>query len=229
MEVKENEYLIIYPNTPHSCATNQQDCNILQIHFYTDSFCALFPDSLKDNSLYFLLDLEMQRIAFFKEKINPQLFHCVFFLKQELTEKSSNYLKMCDLYLTQLIIFLSRQVYHDCSRFTFFQNRHLLLALTYIQNHYSETISLENISLECGISCRQLSKLFKQYLNISFASYLVYFRLSKAVELMSAHKGNYPLSHVALDTGFSSLAHFSRAFKERFGVPPAEYFHCWKK
>ncbi len=46
-------------------------------------------------------------------------------------------------------------------------------------------------------------------------------RLARAAELLRARAGN--VGEIAYGVGFRSLAHFSRAFRERFGVPPSRY------
>jgi AraC-like DNA-binding protein len=45
--------------------------------------------------------------------------------------------------------------------------------------------------------------------------------LSRAAELISS--GEYSVSEAARRSGFADPAHFSRAFKTRFGVPPVAY------
>lgn len=53
------------------------------------------------------------------------------------------------------------------------------------------------------------SELFKNY------------KLNKAAEML--REGKFNISEVADQTGFGTLAHFSRVFKKKFGVPPSEY------
>ena len=64
--------------------------------------------------------------------------------------------------------------------------------------------------------------------NMNFSTYLIYFRINKAIELMELHQGRYPLTRLALDTGFGSLANFSATFKEKMGVAPTRYFGLQK-
>jgi AraC-like DNA-binding protein len=47
------------------------------------------------------------------------------------------------------------------------------------------------------------------------------FRLQRAAELLRNRADN--ITGVAYAVGFSSLSHFARAFRERFGVAPSEY------
>lgn len=59
---------------------------------------------------------------------------------------------------------------------------------------------------------------------MNFSTYLSYFRINKAIEIMDLHQGRYPLTRLALDTGFGSLPHFSKMFKDKMGISPTRYF-----
>jgi len=60
-----------------------------------------------------------------------------------------------------------------------------------------------------GLTGYTPSELFKNY------------KLNRAAEML--REGKYNISEVADQTGFGTLAHFSRIFKKKFGVPPSEY------
>lgn len=123
-----NEYLVIYPHIPHRSDAGAGGCSILQLHFHTEVFHQLFSDSLKDQELYFLIDLAMNRRRFLKQTATAQFYDCVLYLKQELEHKRPNYRRMCDLYMFQLILLLSRQVSSEIAPGSSLSNRHLTLA-----------------------------------------------------------------------------------------------------
>ncbi|MCQ4437941.1 helix-turn-helix domain-containing protein, partial [Clostridioides difficile] len=71
-----------------------------------------------------------------------------------------------------------------------------------------------------GVSRRQLERLCRQYLGAMPAKYYLNLRLLKArTQLQRTSKS---VVQVSLACGFSSAAHFSNAYRERFGVTPRE-------
>ncbi len=76
-----------------------------------------------------------------------------------------------------------------------------------------------------GISRRQLERLFRQYLGAMPSKYYLNLRLVKArTQLQRTSKS---VVQVSLACGFSSAAHFSNAYRERFGVTPREDRRAW--
>ncbi|MFM9056324.1 MAG: helix-turn-helix transcriptional regulator [Bacteroidota bacterium] len=96
--------------------------------------------------------------------------------------------------------------------------RSILSAKCHIDEHVSENISLDRLSLKSGISKYHFIRLFKSTFGISPYQYQKQLRLEHArLELL---KG-MPVSHAALHFGFADAAAFSKAFKQAFGMGPA--------
>jgi acetamidase/formamidase/AraC-like DNA-binding protein len=74
-----------------------------------------------------------------------------------------------------------------------------------------------------GISERYLQKLFEAT-GSSFTHYVRERRLQRAwAELSNPAEAHHSISEIAYRCGFSDSAHFSRAFRHRFGLPPREF------
>ncbi len=82
-------------------------------------------------------------------------------------------------------------------------------------------LSLEEFALILNMSVSTFKRTFKKEFNESPHQYIKNQKLKKAAELLRLP--NDGISAVAYDCGFNSIAHFSKAFKERFGVSPREY------
>ena len=78
------------------------------------------------------------------------------------------------------------------------------------------------IAAAVGVSERHLQRLFAEALQSSIQEYIMRQRLDRALWLLrhSSHKA-YSVERIAFEVGFSSLAHFSRRFKQHFGTAPS--------
>lgn len=102
-----------------------------------------------------------------------------------------------------------------------FELRHPLLAqaVDLMFSHLSDPLTPEQIAAQVGCSPRQLQRLFNDQLGSSMMDFYREMRLKKADELVV--QTMLSMLDVALVTGFTSAAHFSRLYAARFGMPPA--------
>jgi AraC-like DNA-binding protein/DNA gyrase inhibitor GyrI len=91
-----------------------------------------------------------------------------------------------------------------------------------IKRHYRESLHLTDLADRVGLSPFHFQRLFKREMKESPAACLTRVRLDRAAHLIVLDT-TVPLSQIASDCGFSSLSAFSRAFSNRFKMPPAKY------
>jgi len=95
------------------------------------------------------------------------------------------------------------------------------LALDYVDRHLSEKIVLEDIARAAHFSSYHFHRIFTGLLNETTAEYINRAKLEKACQQLSyTQKG---VSQIATDLGFSSVATFSRAFKQYTNSSPSTY------
>lgn len=94
-------------------------------------------------------------------------------------------------------------------------------AKQYIQNHYSEPITQEEVSNEVGLSAAYFSVLFKKTEGEGFAKYLIRVRIEQAKILL--RETNLPVTEVCRKVGYNDLKHFTHTFEKAVGVKPATY------
>jgi transcriptional regulator GlxA family with amidase domain len=87
-----------------------------------------------------------------------------------------------------------------------------------MEQHLENAASIPEICSMAGISHRQLDRLFERYIGKSPALYYRDIRLDRARGLVT--QTDMLLSEIAIASGFASQVHFSRAYRERFGLPP---------
>lgn len=99
--------------------------------------------------------------------------------------------------------------------------RPIRLAKQYIQNHYTEGITLEEVASIAGFSSSYFSGLLKREMGIGFSEYLTQLRMEKAKELLKGTNMN--IKDICGQVGYSDLKHFNAAFKKYAGIKPGEY------
>jgi len=95
------------------------------------------------------------------------------------------------------------------------------LAKNFIDVHYAENIGSRTIAEYVGYSPDYLAKRFSQAIGMSLHNYLVRLRIEKAKEMLTYEE--LSVKEVAFLVGFKTIHHFSRAFKEVEGLPPATW------
>jgi len=93
-------------------------------------------------------------------------------------------------------------------------------AVTLMEANIEEPISLEELSKYVGVSRRQLERLFQKYLNCVPTRYYMDLRLKRARQLLL--QTDKPIIDVALACGFVSAPHFSKCYRDYFGIPPRD-------
>lgn len=93
-----------------------------------------------------------------------------------------------------------------------------------IQDQIDTNLSLKltDISNELKINPSYVSREFSKYFeDLSFGEYIRKLRIEKVTDLLQNTK--YSLTEIAFLTGFSDQSHFTRVFKQQFGIKPSEY------
>lgn len=94
-------------------------------------------------------------------------------------------------------------------------------AKQYIQNHFSEQITMEEVSSVVGLSSAYFSVLFKKAEGEGFAKYLINLRVEEAKRLL--RESNLPAAEICRRVGYSDLKHFTHTFEKATGVKPSTY------
>lgn len=93
--------------------------------------------------------------------------------------------------------------------------------IQYMQIHYAEKISLEDIARSVFLSPTYLSRTFKRETGVSLVTFLNRIRIEKSKEMLA--QKNMNMLQVAYQCGFDSQSYFSRVFKEICGITPQQY------
>ncbi len=93
--------------------------------------------------------------------------------------------------------------------------------LQIIHIDYASKITLKGLASQLNIQASYLSKQFKKEVGTSFSSYLMQYRLKRAVLLMD--ETSYSLTNIAIAVGFDTSTYFATCFKKYYQMSPSEY------
>lgn len=96
---------------------------------------------------------------------------------------------------------------------------HLVRTLDFIDANYNEDLSVEDIASRMGMTRKALTEVFKKLTGFTPKDYLIYYRMSKAVELL--RDPNILIDTVASSVGYHDQFYFSKQFKKNVGMTPS--------
>ncbi|MFD9627031.1 helix-turn-helix domain-containing protein [Peribacillus muralis] len=202
LHLKTGEFLLILPYEIHSIITKSQSRTEICIFSpdYVPAFRSMIENSYLENPI-FNLSLETKTLIFrtlFKD--SPHLIE----------KKAVLYLLLSEL-LGQTTLIKAEK-----------KDQELIHSiLSYIQEHFTEAISLKNIATALGYSYNYLSKYFNENIGESFVDFLNGNRISYACYLLSNTEKN--ITEIAYLSGYENTRSFNRNFVKIKSCTPKEY------
>ncbi len=93
-------------------------------------------------------------------------------------------------------------------------------AVSLMEANIEEPMTLSELAYHIGLSRRQLERLFKKYLGCVPTRYYLELRLERARQLLL--QTSMPVVDIALACGFISAPHFSKCYRDVYGLPPRD-------
>ena len=94
-------------------------------------------------------------------------------------------------------------------------------AKAYLKKHVDEPLDLHTLAAEVGCSPFYLSRTFSATTEMTISQYVRKLRIEAAAELIVSGQCN--VSEAAVEVGYQSLSHFSKAFQQVKGCLPSKY------
>ena len=148
------------------------------------------------------------------EKLKKYVFDM---LRHNYSNQSDRYRLTGMLYLFLSVIAESQQDKIE----TISGNAYVNHAITYIQNHYSMPVTIQEISDYVGVNRSYLSSLFKEYTGMSPIRYLQNFRITRAQHMLRVTE--LPIESIALSCGYQSTEAFHKIFRQIVNMSPKTF------
>ena len=106
-------------------------------------------------------------------------------------------------------------------------SRRILKVKNYIDDHYKDDMSLEQLAGHVGMTPTAFSRYFKLRTGKNLSEYIVDIRLGHAARLLVDTTDS--VSEICWTTGFNTLSNFNRLFQKRKGCTPTEFRKKYQK
>ncbi len=94
-------------------------------------------------------------------------------------------------------------------------------AITFIEVHLGERLTLPVIARAAGLSTRSLARLFREEAGTSVVGFILRRRIARALNLL--RRTDHTCAEIAFQAGFGSVQHFNRIFRRHQEMSPGEW------
>ena len=94
-------------------------------------------------------------------------------------------------------------------------------ALSFIEQNYALPITVEDMANRCNLDRSYFGKVFKDMIGQSPQDFLIRYRMSKATSLLTST--SLSIGDISVQVGYPNQLHFSRAFRNIYGMSPRQY------
>ena len=198
-EVNAREGAFILPNQPHAYSTAE----------HSKTWGAIFsPDHIP----------ELKKIVTAKGHFFPIIKLGERDIKSEFSRYRNEPLRLRSLLYELAAIYTEGA---PCGELSSGESDTVGKLVSYIDAHYTEQITLEDVSQALGYSYRYMSGVINKFFKLSLPQIVNRYRVTYACKLLTESKTE--ITEIALLCGFGSMRSFNRNFRDVMGITPREY------
>ncbi len=207
--LSKSDFLMIPPNIYHTEKSTREG----KLEYYVLGISNLISEEICTDSYSPLIDLGNQ---------NDHIRQLLVSMYQELKQKKESYELIVESLYLQFTVHLMRKMKMNFS----FQEgdnmrREIANAKDYIDRHYMDDISLDELATLSSLSNYHFIREFSRYVGKTPNKYLNERRIQESKSLLTST--NLSMLDIANEIGFSSSSYFTQRFKAQEGVTPIEY------
>lgn len=218
-----NDILVLPPGELHEIFAPDSGTRLI-LQFDSSMLYALngFDSTFHLLRPYLLITAEQNKVL--HGLLRPMLLELVNeYYSHTMLKEASAYAKLISFFVT-----LGRNFMHEERRFprtkSHKQHKYIdkfLQVCNYMNEHCTEDIHVDELAELSGFSKYHFTRMFKQYMGLSYYDYLIQHRIMHAEKLLT--DPNLSIMEVAMRSGFGSLPTFNRVFKTYKKCTPSEY------
>lgn len=225
--IKKGNVFVINGGTQHAYK-DPYDFKICNIMYKPQMLKYAGPDlrASRGFQTLFILEPLYRHLHPYESKLNiplSSLEHVAVLISNMIDEyqnQHQGYQTMLASRFMELAVYLSRQYEHQDDGIES-NLMHLASAVSYIEDHYLEPVTLEEIADKSGISVRHLNRIFRAYYMTSPMAYLQRLRLDRACMLLK--QTNLSITEISYECGYNDSNYLTRQFRKTYGMTPKAF------
>lgn len=226
-DIKKDNVFFFRPNEAH-CITDieKEGMTLLNLHIAPYYLYTNFQGAFNSNYLKIL----SSNFPLLSNKINDTLGESevekvkrlILSVKSEFENKKSDYLTLANNYISSILILFSRSYVNTTFTKKERQNyQKLLKTIEFIDLHFKEDLTLENLANNVGYTRCYFSTIFKKCMGMSIWDYVLIKRIEEALALIKTTDKN--ILDIALECGFNNTVNFNKIFKKYTNLLPSSF------
>ena len=153
---------------------------------------------------------------------NPARIHQYFEDMMDSERSKLEFAHIINVHLLRaLLLKLANDAYLDTEDYSMVSRETYLECREYINAHFSELKSFQELADRCNVSKSHICYLFKQYANSSPMAYVMKLKMNKAAMLLL--QSYLSIKQISRALSFDDQYYFSRLFKKHYGISPKFY------
>ena len=231
--LEENDIIIVYPNTVHGTAIPEQNTEPFAVQQHVVKFSPLFlypMNPVPTDIRHLLLPLKFEgshTVLRHGTPMHREIHRLMTVIYEEAQAKEPGYEIALRAHISIIYTLLIRRlaILEDPKEIPSEAEKAnvdlIYQALAYVEDHYQEPLSMQQVAAECNVNYYHFSRLFQQYTNQGFRDYVTNFRINKARKMLL--QTNDSITSIAIECGFETISYFIKKFQAVTGMTPKNF------
>ncbi len=224
-DLTENEGMFGNSNTLHAgYMKGTSDCSYLTITFHPRFLYGYENSLIQTKYVNFITENEMWPSLKFEKNVlwHQEVIRCMKEIYTLWEERPGDY----EMQVQILLMRIWRKLYQFFTKETEKEHpkqehiKRLREMMFYMEEHYQQEISLNDVAKCVNISKSECCRFFKKYMNMTILEYLMFLRIQKSLPLLRSGEN---VTRTAGMVGFGSPAYFGQIFKRYMKCTPKAY------
>ncbi len=213
IRVEKGEFVFVPKELPHK--TDSEKC------LHNERILVCFGDEVFDSAMSGVLEeLSREKLIRVEKSRLPVLTEILQKIQKEYSGDRKFKKGMIINYIRELLLLLCR--YRTAETQKISESDRLIYQISeHIASHFSESLSLEELSRKFALSTGHLSRKFKSVIGVGVGEYITYVRILNAEKLLKTTA--LAITEIADRCGFNDSNYFSTVFRKTMGTTPHQY------